>query len=220
MLCFMAPVLGHLCFVLVYTPLLAKSYRIYRIFYSKKIEFKFTDNDITKIIAGGVLVFLILVTIWGLAGPPGIRTIETEDTGEIYTLCQSEGLIPELFFIAEGMLLLAGCVVSFLTRNVRDNFNESKGIAMTIYNSLVISLIVLPIVKGIFLGPELEFIVIAVAISLLFMNVQAFIFVPKFIIILTGADQDYKNNTSAFSAKSGQTQGLASKAAAPSGVSE
>jgi hypothetical protein len=45
----------------------------------------------------------------------------------------------------KGLMLLFGAMMSFSTRSVSENFNESKSIAFTIYNVLFTCLIIIPI---------------------------------------------------------------------------
>merc|ERR1712087_634676 len=51
------------------------------------------------------------------------------------------------FFIAmliyEGGLVLVGCVLAFKTRNLHDNFNESKQILLAMYDTAVIGSVLL-----------------------------------------------------------------------------
>lgn len=127
-----------------------------------------TDSDLFK----GLFVFLgtelVIIIIWFSVGPLlVVRTIDLAGGRIIYT-CGSTTLGTVFFWILFGLLaalLLAGCFVAYFTRSIPTNFNESKSIALAIYNVTIAATISIGIAAGL---PEPNVISLATTIGICF----------------------------------------------------
>jgi hypothetical protein len=140
-------------FGLIMGNLLAKNWRIYKIFNSSKMtSLVIKDTDLLKF-SGVILVIevALLLCYFLLSGPP--RPIEIQSTSDSLLLiiqCAVPSAFIQLFFtiallVFNGLLILCGVVLAYKSRNVEGSFNESKYIGITVYIYLLVIIILLPL---------------------------------------------------------------------------
>ena len=119
-------------FTMTFAPLLAKTWRIYRIFGRKKLSVvKVTNRKLGVIVATIITCELIIMSLWQGISPlqPVVSTDYSGTTYTQYTECSTvdEG---SNFLIAvavmKASMLLYGAILAFSTRRVTDHFNESQ----------------------------------------------------------------------------------------------
>ena len=168
--------------------LFSKTFRIWRIFKSA-----FDQKIITNIelfIHWLILLIpaIIILILWMIIATPSaqLRNHQSYD----HLVCSSAGLTgPPLgiifFFIFvayAALLLLFGAFLSFVTRNVPSLFNESKLIALSIYNLVFLSVVVIPVVIVLNnINPFAWWIIRSVAIFYAFFATLIVQFLPKFV---------------------------------------
>lgn len=141
-------------FAIIYSSLLVKTNRIYRIFTSASKTTKrpaFISPKSQIIIATLLASAQILVyTIWLILEPPGTRTVtpNLSDKFNVVLKCKSNES-SFLISLAYNMLLIMVCTVyAVLTRKIPSSFNESKFIGFTMYTTCIIWLSFVPIYFG------------------------------------------------------------------------
>ena len=131
--------------------LVARCFRIYRIFKFPLQKTTFTNFEVIGLWALLVVPALVILFLWTLISTPTADMVERQ--GDEHYVCTTGGFTGYpggyvFFGILVGydlLLVLAGAILTFLTRNVPSLFNESKLIAISIYNLLFLSIIVIPV---------------------------------------------------------------------------
>lgn len=140
-------------FGLIMGNLLAKTYRIFKIFNNARVtSLVIRDIDLLKFTVGVLLLEILMLSIYcfpsGLPRPKVYQS--TSETLLKYIQCavpsnalQLTGTI--LLFCVNFILVLGAVIIAFLTRNVDSAFNESLYIAYVVYIYLVVSIVLLPL---------------------------------------------------------------------------
>jgi len=185
--------LVNLGFTLLFSPLFAKTWRIYQIFSAKKIRVvKITDRRLAIVVAGMLAVELVLLAVWSGVSPLQPVLIErptSQVDGAVShtTHCaMADGAGSVLLGLEaafKSLLLLFGCVMGFSTRKVTASFNESSSVAWSVYNALFSGLIVGAIL--VFLDTVGDTLIWLVLFLLLWiaLGTWALVFLPKFATI-------------------------------------
>lgn len=133
--------------------MLAKSWRIYRIFTNPDARALRLNDSKVALITGSVLVMeLVLLVLYsfpaGLLGPQVFQS--TSDIYYKYRICtvpdagyQLAWLI--VIYTANGLIVLSLAWLSFLTRRVDSAFSEAKSTSLAIYTCTALLLIFLPL---------------------------------------------------------------------------
>ena len=188
--CGFQPWLLGLSVVSMISALIAKKFRIWRIFSSpfKKKSIK----DLELLILWVILMIpaLVILIIWTIVSTP-TATMKEFDNVDHY-VCDTGGFTGPpggyvFFFILvgyEAIVLLFGAFLSVVTRKVPALYNESKLLAISIYNLLFLAIIVIPvcIVLG-FFNPFAAWIIRTVAILYAFAATLALQYVPLIVYI-------------------------------------
>lgn len=194
--CTLARIMPGFSLCLIYGSLVTKTNRICRILaISKKKIIRRRGRFLTTsaqliivLILNAVLICIIAVLIW-MDSPMPIRQIANKTS--VYLLCNTE--MSTLFFpLGFDALLVCFCTwYAFKTRNLPENFNESKFIGFTMYTTCIIWLgFVVTYFKITF--PVLS---LCFAISLSASVVIVLLFMPKVYIIIL---KPQKNDRAAF----------------------
>ncbi|KAL5008797.1 hypothetical protein ScPMuIL_014378 [Solemya velum] len=171
----------HLGFVLMYGALVMKTWRISVIFRVGKVrKVNLPDQALLHRMIPLMGVAVGYLAAWTAASPPHVIVARTSSDLK-YPVC-SEAWWSYAAQGAEVVLLLFGCYLCFTVRKAPPHFNESKKIAWSVYNAIILGcfILVLKVFIGSSSGPDVLFV-------LLFLKVQAyvtitliFIFAPKF----------------------------------------
>lgn len=140
-------------FGLIMGNLLAKTYRIFKIFNNARVtSLVIRDIDLLKFTGSVLLLEILMLCIYcfpsGLPKPTVYQS--TSDSLLKYIQCavpssalQLTGTI--ILFCVNFVLVLGAVIIAFLTRNVDSAFNESLYIAYVVYIYLVVSIVLLPL---------------------------------------------------------------------------
>lgn len=151
--CFVKVWLLAIGFGLIMGNLLAKTYRIFKIFTNVQVtQLVMKDTDLLKfsIVILAIEVALLCVYCFVSGTPRPINIQSTSDSLLLIIQCsvpsgfiQTFGTITLLVF--NGLLILCGVVIAYVSRHVESSFNESKYIAITVYIYLLVVIILLPL---------------------------------------------------------------------------
>ena len=138
---------------LIFSNILAKSFRIYKIFTSIRVRNNPLTNGYLIKYTLSILFFevaLLLVFTFVNGIPELIVVHDPRDYKNSYMSCRSqyttfESLTLILILIYNAILIFATAILAYLIRNVEESYNESKHIALAAYSSTLLYIIILPI---------------------------------------------------------------------------
>eukprot|EP01098_Paradermamoeba_levis_P012045 TRINITY_DN5207_c0_g1_i1.p1 TRINITY_DN5207_c0_g1~~TRINITY_DN5207_c0_g1_i1.p1 ORF type:complete len:205 (-),score=40.51 TRINITY_DN5207_c0_g1_i1:299-913(-) len=139
--------LGGLGFTLMFSAILAKNFRVWKIFASLE-SLKAVDmpnSFLAKFVVVACLVELVVLLVWQLYAPLTDSLSQSSMVGEdeVEVICDSDSTpILIAYFVLKGVLVLLSCIMAVMVRRIEDQFNESKIIAFNVYNFLVFGLFV------------------------------------------------------------------------------
>lgn len=187
-------------FSIMYSALLTKTNRISRIFDSASRSARrpgFISPQSQMVITVILIsVQVIATTVWLFLEPPGTRPSYPEGRRDIVILkCNIED--PSfLVSLVYNMLLITTCTVyAVKTRNIPENFNESKFIGFTMYTTCIIWLSFIPIYFGTGNSFEVQITTLCVAISLSASVALFCLYSPKICIIVFHPDKNVRKLT-------------------------
>ncbi|KAF9913660.1 hypothetical protein BX616_009760 [Lobosporangium transversale] len=135
------PLALNLGLVLVVSNIVAKNFRIYRIFHNIYVT--------KRVIKDSHLLKIVGTIMMGNLSPPTLEQIAMPDFTS-YWSCDntSGGSVPffVLLFVYNGVLLLIATYLAYMNRNVATNYNECRQIAFVVYNILLSGCLALPTV--------------------------------------------------------------------------
>ncbi|KAH9523699.1 Metabotropic glutamate receptor 1 [Bulinus truncatus] len=172
-----------LSFSWLYSPLLVKAVRIFRIFQSGtkyNVRPRFVSSKSQIVMATVLILFqvFICIVISAIYNPSSILTqpISTDRFVELSCDMTLPGLVS---FLAYNLVLVSLCsVFAFKTRKLPDNFNESKFMSMCVSTTLVIWLAFTPT----YLTAIYQYVRVLLLSAALLLNhtvALVFLFVPK-----------------------------------------
>jgi ABC-type branched-subunit amino acid transport system substrate-binding protein len=137
-----------IAFVLIIAPLLAKTWRLHKIFTLTDMRIKpiplILLVEIVLVLVGFQVLLCIFWISFGTIKP--IVVNDPADRTLAYVLCGSNRNNKILSYITYGylgLLLVLGAFLAFKVRKLPKDFNESKWIARTIYNSLLFAAMII-----------------------------------------------------------------------------
>ncbi|OZJ02979.1 hypothetical protein BZG36_03141 [Bifiguratus adelaidae] len=154
-ICIVREFLFPIAFILVIGNIVAKNFRIYRIFnnvFATKRAY-LSDAYLLKMLAVLLIISLVPITVFMVVWPHNPTVIALSPTSYCYVCWTSRDLSPsgiglaysDLWtIIVDGVLLLMAVVLGFKTKNVGAKWSEAKEIAFITYIILIASLISLP----------------------------------------------------------------------------
>ena len=159
--------LVNLGLMLTFTPLFAKTWRIYRIFGRKKLAVVSISNRKLLVgVCGLIFADSFLMAIWQGVGNlhPLVVDVASSSSSSLSAVAElgSRTAVDEyvqcgvpngssrtmfaVICVEKGLLFLFGALMAFTTRKVSSRFNESSGIALAIYNVCFTVGIIAPII--------------------------------------------------------------------------
>ena len=146
-LCLLRMWLVHFFFVATLSMLFVKTYRMYRLVGQTHLRrMTMSHGKTAQLAIPFILLQTVILLIFTFVDPS--RSVDiVEASGSDLThrlICAHD--TPAFFItmmIYEGGLILLGCVLAFKTRNLRSEFNESRQIILSMYDTAVISTILL-----------------------------------------------------------------------------
>jgi hypothetical protein len=152
-LCWVRTWLLAISFVVFYAPLIAKTYRLVKIFTSKKFNTrKYTDQHLAMYITGpGCFAQIILLIVLQIIDAPTF-TSEFDATKSILyvedimtPLCTWNLVWTVVEFLYAAMYLIVGGYLAFLCRDLPPQYNEAPYIATCLFFMLGICVVILPL---------------------------------------------------------------------------
>ncbi|ORZ36637.1 7 transmembrane sweet-taste receptor of 3 GCPR-domain-containing protein [Catenaria anguillulae PL171] len=169
-MCMARPFVLSVGFSLVIGLLLAKTFRLYRLFHSAAIRTKNRSgiSDQTVFLHGSsiVAVNLLICIIWAGVDPPKPKELFIAE-GRTNMVCMGQGAdaaISAVLIAYNVILIVCGVALGFLTRNIQARFNESKSIGLAMYNLTALAAIGLPLLYATGSDLNLTFSVLGVLI--------------------------------------------------------
>ena len=168
--------------------LVAKNYRIWRIFRNPLKKKNIRDVEVYLLWVILMVPAVFILFLWTLISTP--TALLTEVADDPHWVCDTGGFTGPpggivFFFIFvgySGIVLLIGAIVSFAIRKVPSLFNESRLIAISIYNILFLAVIIIPIFFVLLkFNPFIGWIIRTLAILYAFTTTLCLMFVPKVI---------------------------------------
>jgi len=178
---------------LVYGAIMAKTWRIHRIFNGAATALEkvsIPNGTLLSYLAVVAVADYLIFAIWNGTTPMTLRsTISTGSSTTILSVCDSDNDVGLAVFLAfKALVLLYGCYLSVVVRNIDNRFNESIGLSMSIYVTFTIGIVV--ILLGFFLRhfPNAPLVVHAVGLIFPFSFTVCAQFIPKVYAIYGNAE--------------------------------
>ncbi|KAG0200058.1 hypothetical protein BGX28_006774 [Mortierella sp. GBA30] len=149
-ICLARPFTMNVGFVLVLSNIVAKNFRVYRIFHNIYVTKRvIRDSYLLKIVGSILTVNLIIMTVWFIQTPPTLQQTTLEDFTTYWDCSAQAGKSRPFFvilFIYNVSLLLVATILAYRNRNVAANYNECRQIAFVVYNIFLSGCIAMPTV--------------------------------------------------------------------------
>eukprot|EP01096_Ripella_sp_DP13-Kostka_P011698 TRINITY_DN477_c2_g3_i4.p1 TRINITY_DN477_c2_g3~~TRINITY_DN477_c2_g3_i4.p1 ORF type:complete len:816 (-),score=294.24 TRINITY_DN477_c2_g3_i4:361-2808(-) len=200
--CGFQPWLLGLAIVSMNSALIAKTFRIWRVFRSP-FKVKVISN-VELMVLWIILVapVILILFLWTLVSTPTAKLEEHE--GLEHLVCAGGGFTDSnaagyaWFFILvgyQGLVMLLGILLTFAIRNVPSKFNEGKLIALSIYNITLLGAIVIPVFLVLrYIIPFVAWIIRTSVIIYVFTATLALQFIPKIWgVVLSDKFKDPRN---------------------------
>uniref|UniRef100_A0A914W7D8 G-protein coupled receptors family 3 profile domain-containing protein n=1 Tax=Plectus sambesii TaxID=2011161 RepID=A0A914W7D8_9BILA len=182
-------------FSVLYSAMLVKTNRIYRIFSQARMSAQrprfispLSQVVITVMLAS---VQLFASLIWLLIAPPGTRD-HYPDRSQVVLTCN---VADHLFLVSlsyDALLIVLCTVYAVKTRKVPENFNEAKFIGFTMYTTCIIWLSFVPIYFGTGTDFQIQTTTLCISISMSANVALVCIFSPKLWIIVIEPEKNVR----------------------------
>jgi hypothetical protein len=184
--------LVNLGFMLLFCPLFAKTWRVYRIFSGAHLKVvKISNVKLLLLTSAVVALDIILIGVWQGVSPlvPVQYDRMTGSAQHVFTHCSVKSSGAGLIFAAlvgveKSALLLFGAIMAFSTRNVKGTFNESAAISWTIYNTLMSALIGVAIIVFVSAVEDALVLLVLILLTWIVLSAWGLIFGPKFHLLM------------------------------------
>ncbi|KAL7748321.1 hypothetical protein RI367_006280 [Sorochytrium milnesiophthora] len=178
-----------ICFSLVFSNLIIKSYRIYRIFASSRRIKPLSDGGALLLSTGIMLLQCIALAVWTVVDPPAPR-VATLYAGSYAWTCSSasdsiQSTVITALCVYNGFWLLVGFALAYLTRSLPSDFQESKYIAMSAYTITFVCAFTLPVLRISVIPPSVQVPLKGLAVFVSLTTVNALLFGPRVYAVLT-----------------------------------
>lgn len=192
-------------------PLFTKTWRIYRIFGTRKLKVVSISNRKLLLLTGILFTFkIILLIVWQSQGnlQPMINDVVSSSTSVLtgrpivnrYVQCGLGGGNAEAMFfvviIVKCVMFAIGALLAFSTRKVSSTFNESSGIAFTIYNVCFTVGIIGPIIVVISATGDVLILLLSFALLWISFFTTGILILPKMFKVLGKNEADTEGSTS------------------------
>jgi len=184
--CMLRPWLFHLFFTLAFSCLFVKVYRIHKLFNNKKLTAsRIKNSQLYTSVAFALCFDCVILAVWSIADPitAETSTITEADTEIPIEICVTgqlgDTLVGVLAMYKIG-IILAGCKLSYETRNVNPNFAEGKHIMFALYNVAIFGAITL-LLKGMKIGTQGYLLLQSIVTTLSSCVALGCVYIPKMI---------------------------------------
>ncbi|KAG0352968.1 hypothetical protein BG005_007675 [Podila minutissima] len=146
--CVARPLTLNIGFMLVVSNIVAKNFRVYRIFHNIYVTKRvIRDSHLLKIVGTIMFVNIAIMAVWFAKTPPTLQQVTMGDLTTYFTCNTQSGTGTPFFavlFAYNVALLLVATYLAYKNRNVAANYNECRQIAFVVYNILLSGCIALP----------------------------------------------------------------------------
>ncbi|KAL9185610.1 hypothetical protein ACHAXT_003387 [Thalassiosira profunda] len=187
--CMAVPWLVVLGFVISYSALFAKTWRIKKVYDSARAMRRVTihPKDVAFIMGLLLSAAVAILLTWQLVAPlkwerEVTAVNELGEATESVGRCRSDGALPFLIVVA---VFIFGCLIfalylSYVTRNIPSDFNEGKWVTASILSIFQLLLLAVPVLVIVFnVSSDAYYFVRAAIVFLIGAAVTSFIFGPK-----------------------------------------
>jgi len=162
--------------------LVVKQFRIYRVFSNRNFQHTvITNTHLTLMIFLLLVPVLVILIIWTALGELGARL----DSSNEHLICDSDDYYIYIFVLVgyEAFWLIISSFLAILTRNFGD-YADAKLIGFGLYNSTIVSLIMIPIIFGLESSHFIQWLIGVLFVLLYFFSTFVIIIVPKIYAVL------------------------------------
>jgi len=189
-----------MAFVLIMAPLLTKTWRLHRIFTLASLRAKpFPLSHLVAMCSIIGAIQLLICIFWismGTIKPTIIN--DTHDKTVAYAVCgsiQANRIASYVTYGYLGFIMLIGCYVTFKVRKLPKDFNESRWIGFSIYNTFLFSIIIIILGYALKNFPVTVLILICVCTLAICTGALAFMLVPKLWTLLMHPETRSSSNS-------------------------
>lgn len=216
-------------FSITFGALLAKNWRVYRIFCQaiKKLRVvRIPDRELFAIYGGVIIIMISLLSFWQSIDPLEARrfVINKSHTSlgtTIYQCRTDSSLFPFLFVLLQGAVILYGCMLAFKSRIVSVDFTEAKPVGLSMYNYFFTLIVVGPVVSVVQQNQEAVYLILTLGVTWITTITLSLVVYTRFYQIRTGEDIWATSTASLLKTHhtgengAGQTSGLSSHPVSP-----
>ena len=174
--------LGY-AYIFIFGCLFTKTWRIWRISVESEKLRRVTIKDelLFRIVTGLFVVESFLLALWtGLDPPSIILRSDPLVSNVLRSVCSSNtSIYLAIVLVFNGIMLIPGVILAYLTRNVPKSVNESKTIGVSIYTITLILVITIPLLIFLSSFPTAGVVIQAVATWLILTSTLLLLFLPK-----------------------------------------
>ncbi|SPQ98443.1 unnamed protein product (mitochondrion) [Plasmodiophora brassicae] len=191
--CIITPFLLSFAFVMIFGSTTAKAWRIHSIFCQRTMNVvKITTGKLVKLVALFASYEIAECVVRAVVGQPTcvITAVPNSQTGlddGRFCVLAYESIFSVLIYTPKVLCLLYGCYLAFQIRNCPSNFNESKFIMLSMYNSMVIAVLLLLLSNAFATRANVQYAVVAVGLAGGVTLSQLFLFGPKLYSIFSNS---------------------------------
>jgi len=137
--CLAYPWLLGIGFMIMFGCLFAKTWRLWRLFSSKSLKAQVISNSfVLKIVIVTLIPMIALLIVWSaIDGIDVVREFTDYDDNLVHEICKTHTYWWAIFAGMIGFVLLTGCILTFLIRNLPPEFNDAEPIGFSMYNALL-----------------------------------------------------------------------------------
>ena len=137
--CYAYPWLLGIGFTVMFGCLFAKTWRLWRLFSTKSLKAQVISNTmVLQGVALFVVPMVVFLIIWSsVDGMTVLEEFSPSKPGYIRFICYTPRAWWPIFAAMVAFVLLIGCVLTFLIRNLPPEFNDAEPIGFSMYNALM-----------------------------------------------------------------------------------
>jgi len=174
-----------IAFVLTFGSMIAKTYQVYMLHRQHSGDLSaYTNQAIFRYVATAMLIVIIILLIWTAFDRPKpvLRHNDPSDSTKEHYICGNQHftIFAVLLALYFAMILITGVILSFLSREIDFEGNESRLIRKTIMSAALLAVVIFPMLIA--LGSSFPFVRILlsnVALLLLASLIMFIYFGPK-----------------------------------------
>jgi len=137
--CYAYPWLLGIGFSILFGALFSKTFRLWRLFSTKSLKAQvITNTMVLQGVALFVVPMVVFLIIWSsVDGFTVAEQFSTSSPGSVRFVCHTPKAWWPIFAAMVAFVLLLGCILTFMIRNLPPEFNDAEAIGFSMYNGLV-----------------------------------------------------------------------------------